>query len=205
MRQMPSVTETTVPWVRTSAPSVEVLDLALDQFADFGWIELHACLRLSLSVVACDVAQLASRPSWRRAAPRTEASITSSPTCTRDAADQLRVDGRPAASILRLKRFSSAATSVASCASSSGNARVDRARRPRPRARSSAPRTCSRDLAAAASRRSLSTSTRTKFCASRVERVAAQRQRTGSFSCSAVSFGIVEHGRISRIGGDRAR
>ena len=40
MRQMPSVTETTVPCVRTSAPQLEVLDLALDEFADFGRVEL---------------------------------------------------------------------------------------------------------------------------------------------------------------------
>ena len=41
MRQMPSVTDTTVPCVRDLRARVQVLDLGLDQFADFGRVQLH--------------------------------------------------------------------------------------------------------------------------------------------------------------------
>ena len=73
MRQMPSVTETTVPWVRTSEEAAEVLDLALDQFADFGRIQLHGSELLfrkaSAAAMVCSL-------------PRTDASQTLSPTST---------------------------------------------------------------------------------------------------------------------------
>ena len=41
MRQMPSVTEMTVPCVRASVGAAQVLNPALDEFADLGRIELH--------------------------------------------------------------------------------------------------------------------------------------------------------------------
>ena len=40
-RQIPSVTETTVPWVRTSLPTSRFAILALNQFADFRRIQIH--------------------------------------------------------------------------------------------------------------------------------------------------------------------
>jgi hypothetical protein len=48
MRQMPSETDTTVPWLRMSALADRPFDAALDQFRNFCGIELHDSFLLSL-------------------------------------------------------------------------------------------------------------------------------------------------------------
>jgi hypothetical protein len=50
MRTMPSVTDTTVPWLRMSALA-QALDAALDQFRNFCGIELHDSFLLSLGSI----------------------------------------------------------------------------------------------------------------------------------------------------------
>ena len=77
---MPSVTDTTVPWLRMSADDAKALDAALDQFGNFCGIQLH-----DFSPVVRDGGGLrrSARPSFVRDGPCTEVSSTSSPTTTR--------------------------------------------------------------------------------------------------------------------------
>ena len=74
MRQMPSVTETIVPWVRTSAPSARlwILLLMRSLISD----GLNCCM------VTPEYQTFASAAAIAASLPRTDPSITSSPTAT---------------------------------------------------------------------------------------------------------------------------
>ena len=127
---MPSVTETTVPCGAHLGASIEILDLALDQFADFGGVQLHVVLasrRRGLRRRHGSSVRLATGlPSWELAS--TEPSITSSPTVMR--APPISAGSTLTASRSCLpKCFSSAALSSATCGVGQRKGAVDRGAR----------------------------------------------------------------------------
>ena len=122
MRQMPSVTDTTVPWLRMSALAPRPLDAALDQFGDFCGIELHDSLLFLV---------LARR--GRRQAVQRDFCICSQAGLDRGvehfvadhhahAADQRRVDCTGRIELAAEALFQRPRPASATCAASIGNA-----------------------------------------------------------------------------------
>ena len=204
MRQMPSVTETTVPCVRTSAPVSRFWIRARDQLADFGRVQLHDVL-VRIGAISCGprwlspatgaIAQLHRRPS-----------ITVSPTVTR--APPMSAGFDDDASPRSSCRSASRARFVTIRQLGVGQRErgLDRRLGRRLRLRSSARRTSPRS-AAAARRGPPSTSTRMKLRASRRSKRSppiGQQQRLPSPRCRDCGLSSAAATRGSRRSSPRS-
>ena len=178
MRQMPSVTETTVPCVRISRAGIQVLDAALDEFADFGRIELHVLL-------------------LKRPASCFERGLERAELRARRAVDHLVADARSARRRSGPGRRRTSASTLRAGASSRarcdevGELRVGTARTPSGSRASTTPSrsffsasNCAR-ISGSSSRRPFSTSTRTKFSAVGVELAAAGSTMNSAAACAS--------------------
>ena len=148
MRQMPSVTETTVPWLRMSALAAEPFDAALDQFGNFCGIELHDSF-LCLGVSRQDRLRSGRQRDFHLFQAGLDRGVEHLVADHHaNAADQRRVFAAPSTLSLRPNRFSSAADHVGELRGVDRERAVDDASRRRRSARSRARGTAPRSPAA---------------------------------------------------------